>query len=390
MPFDPEEPLPGAPDPWSSSTMPAWREQPPYHMTEMIAAEPTLAERLARRLFEQPGFGSLAAEIRSAAGRGEPLLTTGCGTSEHAAIAIAALLDDALREAGVEDPRVAPVQAFELARRPPERGVVLGISHEGGTWATNEALRSSRAAGATTGLITVSARSPGAALAELLLTTEEQDQSWCHTVGYLSPLVAGTVLAAAIRGQAADPIALSSLLEAADHAPSAEASAGVLAACTRLLVVGSGIDYAAARELALKVEEGARLPATAHLLETIRHGHLAAADARVGLVLILSDGEGRGSALLERAKAVLRSAAALGMPAAAIVAADLGDHVPRELTPGGRAAVPLTGHLPRLAAAALGAAIPLQLLTERLARARGVNPDTLGREDPRQAAVGDA
>jgi hypothetical protein len=39
---------------------------------------------------------------------------------------------------------------------------------------------------------------------------------------------------------------------------------------------------------------------------------------------------------------------------------------------------------------ALGAAIPLQLLAERLARGRGLNPDTLGREDPRQAAAADA
>jgi hypothetical protein len=41
-------------------------------------------------------------------------------------------------------------------------------------------------------------------------------------------------------------------------------------------------------------------------------------------------------------------------------------------------------------AAALAAAIPAQLVAERLARARGVNPDTLGREDPRQAAAADA
>jgi hypothetical protein len=52
--------------------------------------------------------------------------------------------------------------------------------------------------------------------------------------------------------------------------------------------------------------------------------------------------------------------------------------------------VPVVRDLPRVVGAALGAAIPLQLLTERLARARGVNPDTLGREDPRHAAAGDA
>jgi fructoselysine-6-P-deglycase FrlB-like protein len=180
------------------------------------------------------------------------------------------------------------------------------------------------------------------------------------------------------------------LLDASDHAPAAEEGATALAGCSRLLVVGSGVDHASARELALKIEEGARLPATAHQLETIRHGHLAAADATTGLVVFLTDAEARGAELGERTRAVLRSAAALGMPAAAIVAADLGDDLPLELTPAGRAAVPVVRELPRVVNAALGAAIPLQLLTERLARARGVNPDTLNREDPRQAAAADA
>lgn len=360
-------------------------------MTEMIAAEPALAERLARGLPSQPSVAALASAIREAVDTGRPVVTTGCGTSEHAAMAVAAFVDDALRAAGVADPRVAPVEAFELARRPPRPGVVLAISHEGGTWATNEALRLSRVAGATRALITVSSRSPGAGLADLVVTTGEQDQSWCHTVGYLSPLLAGAVLSATVRDQSIDAIGVRALLETADHAASAEGiAAAALRSCSRLLLVGSGVDYVTAREVALKVEEGARLPAVAHQLETIRHGHLAAADERTGLVLVLTDGEARGSTLLERAVAVLRSAAALGMPAAAILAADLGDDIPLALTPAGRAAAPLTSHLPRLVAAALAAAIPAQLLAERLARARGVNPDTLGREDPRQAAAADA
>jgi fructoselysine-6-P-deglycase FrlB-like protein len=140
----------------------------------------------------------------------------------------------------------------------------------------------------------------------------------------------------------------------------------------------------------LKVEEGAHLPTTAHQLETIRHGHLAAADADTGLVLVLTDGEGRGAVVVERTRAVLRSAAALGMPAAAIVGANLGDDLPLELTPAGRAATPMTSRLPRMVAAAIGAAVPIQLLAERLARARGTNPDTIGREDPRQAAAAEA
>ena len=370
--------------------MPAWRDGPPYAMTEMIAAEPALAERVVRRLASDPALRQVTDALRDAAAHGQPIIATGCGTSEHAAMGIASLLADALRAAGLPAGRMATAQAFELAERPPAGGVVLGVSHEGGTWATNLALEAARAAGARTALVTVGAGSPGAALADFLLLTGEQDQSWCHTVGYLSPLVAGAAVAAMLRGEALDPVVLRALLDAADHAPAVDASAAALAGCERLLAVGSGADHGSARELALKVEEGAHLPATAHQLETLRHGHLAAADASTGLVLVLTDAEERGAVVVDRAVAVLRSAAALGMPAAAIVAADLGDDLPLGLTPAGRAAVPLANALPRMVGALLGAAIPLQLLTERLARARGVNPDTLGREDPRQAAAAEA
>jgi fructoselysine-6-P-deglycase FrlB-like protein len=282
------------------------------------------------------------------------------------------------------------MQALEAARRPPPTGVVLAISHEGGTWATNEALKAARAAGSATALITVTDRSPGAALADMVLTTEEQDQSWCHTVGYLSPVIVAAALSGELSGQPLDHVAVRALLQAAEHEASAEDAAAGLAGCSRLLIVGSGVDYPAARELALKIEEGARLPASAFHLETIRHGHLAAADERTGLVLLLSDGEGWGETVIERSRAVLRSAAELGMHAVALLAADLGDDVPGALTPAGRIGIPLAGALPRQVSAALATAIPLQLLAERLARARGRNPDTIGRDDPRQAAAGDA
>jgi fructoselysine-6-P-deglycase FrlB-like protein len=390
MPFDPLAPLPGAPDPWQASTMPALRDGPPYAMTEMIAAEPALAERLARRLAGDPATARLAADLRAAAEAGEPIITTGCGTSEHAAMVVAGLLSDALRSTGIRQARAASVQAFELAGQPPSSGVVLGVSHEGGTPATNEALRLARAAGAATALITVSEGSPGAGIVDSVLVTAEQDQSWCHTVGYLSPMVAGAALARAIGGGALDPIATRALVDAADDAPGAEVIAAAFTPCTRLIIVGSGLDHAAARELALKVEEGAHLPSVAHQLETIRHGHLAAADEHTGLVAILTDAESRGAAVVAGTAAVLRAAAALGMPRAAIVAADLGDDLAADLTPAGRLAVPLARTLPRTIASSLGVARSLQLVAERLARARGVNPDPIGRDDPRQAAAAGA
>jgi fructoselysine-6-P-deglycase FrlB-like protein len=383
--FNPDASLPGAPDPWAGSEMPAWRDAPPYAMTEMIAAEPALAERLVRRLADDPTLGAVTVALEAAAAEGRPIVTTGCGTSEHAAMVAAALLTDALGGA-----TAWPMQALEVARRPPRDGVLVAVSHEGGTWATNEALRAARAAGSTTALITVSDRSPGAALANHVLATDEQDQSWCHTVGYLSPVLAAAALSGELHDAPLDPVVVRALLEASGQEATAESVATELAGVARLLIVGSGVDYPAARELALKVEEGARLPASALQLETLRHGHLAAVDERTGLVAVLTDGEEWGETVLERTRAVLRSAAELGMPAAALLAADLGDNVPQALTPAGRLSVPLAGGLSRMANAALGSAIPLQLLAERLARARGRNPDTIGRDDPRQAAAADA
>ena len=383
--FDPKAPLPGAPDPWAGSEMPAGRDGPPYAMTEMIAAEPALAERVVRRLSDDAALGPVTVALETATREGRPIVTTGCGTSEHAAMVAAALLTDALDRA-----TAWPMQALEAARRPPQNGVLVAVSHEGGTWATNEALKAAHAAGSTTVLITVSDRSPGAALADHVLATEEQDQSWCHTVGYLSPVIVAAALAGELRDAPLDPVVVRALLEASGQGSAAESAAAELARCARLLLVGSGIDYPAARELALKIEEGARLPASALQLETIRHGHLAAADEHTGLILVLTNAERWGDTVVERSRAVLRSAGELGMPAAALIAADLGDDLPQPLTPAGRLSVPLAGDLSRPASAALATAIPLQLLAERLARARGKNPDSIGRDDPRQAAAADA
>jgi len=255
----PTDPLPGAPDPWAASEMPAFRSRPPYLMSDMIAAEPALAERLVRRFAADETLGVLADAVRAAAAAGKPIMTTGCGTSEHAAMAVAALLEEAL-----DGPEVRTVQALESLRRPMADGLLIAVSHEGGTLATNAALEAARAAGARTALVTVSAGSPGAALADLVVRTEEMDQSWCHTVGYLSPVVAGVMLGLRVAGRRSDAPAIRSALEANDdHRGPASLAAG-LTGTDRIAVVGSGPDFVTARELALKISEGARLPAAAY------------------------------------------------------------------------------------------------------------------------------
>lgn len=398
--FDPTAPLPGPPDPWASSSQPSSRTGPPFHMTEMIAAEPAIAVRILER---HGAVGSAAAELarvmRRAIRAGEPIVVTGCGTSEHAAYGVAEILRDAVRTA-----RITPAtngaahepyatQAFELSLDPPSSGLVIGVSHEGGTAATNAALEASRGAGARTAIITVTERAPGAALAAIVVDTGELDQSWCHTVGYLSPLVAAAAVGAHITGRPIDDAfrtAVRDLIQAGvDRAAIAESVATRLRNARSILVLASGADRTAGRELVLKIEEGTWLQAAYRDLETFLHGHLAATDDTMGLVLVITDRAGR-TQRLARATGALLAAGHLGVEAAAIVGAEAAADLPTDLTPAGRIVVPEAPSLPAPVAASLGTATPLQMLTERLARARGVNPDAIHRDVDRYREASEA
>jgi fructoselysine-6-P-deglycase FrlB-like protein len=154
-------------------------------------------------------------------------------------------------------------------------------------------------------------------------------------------------------------------------------------------VIASGADRPAGRELVLKVEEASWLPSAYRDLETLLHGHLPATDATTGLVLILTDREHREERIA-RARQALAAARVLGQRAAAIVSAEVDAAIDRGLTPAGRLVVPETTDLPGPVAALIGSATPLQLLTERLARARGTNPDPIRRDDPVYVAASDA
>lgn len=388
-----ERALPGAPDPWEGSDKPPIRDGPPYHMTDMIEAEPGLAARLLSRLADPAGPAArLASAVRAAAGAGQPILVTGCGTSEHGALATVEILREAMRTAGLpwrlgDAGCPVAVQAFEGSLEDwlgGEGGLVIGVSHEGGTRATNRALEQARRSGATAALITVSDRSPGAALADIVVATGEQDQSWCHTIGYLSAILVATAVGGQIAGSPANGAAARELLAAglttaAVH--ETERLAGAIAGASQLIVVASGVDRPAARELVLKVEEGTHLPAAMRDLETMLHGHLAAVDAQTGFVLILTE-TAQAEARVARVAGVLRAVAALGIKAGAIFASQHDATIPADLTPAGRLVVPPAPDLPPTVAALIGSAVPLQLLTERLARARGVDPDPIRRDDP--------
>lgn len=391
--FDPLAPLPGPPDPWVYTEMPSLRSGPPYHMTDMIAAEPALAGRILTRHQAAGGAAAALAEaVRSAAVSGAPIVVTGCGTSEHAALGVAEILREAARAAELPGQGATVAQAFELALDPPWSGLVIGVSHEGGTAATNAALTAARARGARTALLTVSSRSPGAAAADpaLVVETGELDQSWCHIVGYVSPMLAAAAVGAHLSGRSLDIEGVVELLAAGTRDEAgADRIAGRLADVAHLLVVASGVDRTAGRELVLKVEEASWLPSAFRDLETFLHGHLPATGPDTGLVVILTDREGRAERVA-RARQALAAARAIGIRAAAILAEALDAVLDPSLTPAGRLLVPDAPGLPSPVASLFGSATPLQLVTERLARARGTNPDPIRRVDPIYLAAADA
>ncbi len=358
-------------------------------MTEMIAAEPSIAARIVARLADSESpAAALAEAVRSAIRAGSPVVVTGCGTSEHGALAVAEILREA-----TGSPLVTTAEAFEQAQAPSPSGLVIGISHEGATGATNAALTSARAAGASTALITVTRRSPGGALADIVIETEELDQSWCHTVGYVSPIAAGAAVAAHLSEAALDPAMVRDLVAGGltDGAMGAAASiAAVFAGAERVLVLGSGADRPAGRELVLKIEEGTWIPAAYRDLETFLHGHLAATDERTAVVVIATDRRAR-DARLARVRGALAAARVIGMPTAAIVTAAGDRLLPADATSAGRIVVPdAPDVVPAAVAALLGSATALQTLTERLARARGVDPDPIHRDVDRYRLAAEA
>ena len=216
------------------------------------------------------------------------------------------------------------------------------------------------------------------------------DHGWCHTIGYVSPLVAAAAIGAHLSGAAVDGAAPRDLLAsgARDEA-GAEAIAAQVASGRTILTIASGADRPAARELALKIEEAAWVPTAMRDLETFLHGHLPATDGSTGLLLIATDRHEREERLV-RARQALAAARVVGLRTAAIVARGIDEALPAELTPAGRLIVDEAPDLSAPVAALLGTATPLQLLTERIARVRGTNPDLIRREDDTYRAAADA
>ena len=192
---------------------------------------------------------------------GARVVFTGCGTSFHAA------QTGGLRRAG----------ARGGASSPPSADIMVCVSHEGETALTMEA---ERWFGGDVWLVTGNASSPLAELAdEVVVCTPELERSWCHTASYTCAVAA----IAALNGEdiAWLPAAVEEALRLEVEAPAQE----------RVIVAGGGRDWPTAQEAVLKLREGAHIPAEAHHVEQLLHGHLAAIDDSTRAFVL--EGEGR-------------------------------------------------------------------------------------------------
>ena len=81
-----------------------------------------------------------------------------------------------------------------------------------------------------------------------------------------------------------------------------------------------------------------------------------------------------------RAQQAMAAAGRVGIRPAGILSSEIARDWPAFLTPGGRITVPDVPWLRGPVAALVGTATPLQLVTERLARERGTDPDPIRRQ----------
>ncbi len=285
------------------------RSRHPHHMYDMILGQPE---------FVKETLGRVREEEAAILGRPRHVLVTGCGTSFHAAMYGASLLQTAF------GPGVAihAVHAYDLLHGLPrvEGTTVIGVSHTGNTGTTNRALARVRKAGARTiGLCGVPESPMERAVDEVLVIGSVHDSSWANTMSYTTQLAAFARLATGTAGPAWREIE-----EALANLPSvlkkALACAGAVrrlakevARAKRVTFLGSGLDEITALEAALKIRETCGLPASGYHPEQFLHGPFLSVDRLEAIVALRSRDDGaRVDALLRGLRATGARVATVG------------------------------------------------------------------------------
>jgi glutamine---fructose-6-phosphate transaminase (isomerizing) len=328
-------------------------------MRAEISEQPAALRATLDALLPRGGeAGRLAAGLRQ-------VLLIARGTSDNAAVYGSYLLQV---HAGLLATLASPSVATTYKRRLDLSGVLaVALSQSGRTEEIVDTLAWAGDCGARTLAITNGAGSPLAGLAEVAFVTEAgTERAVPATKTFTTQLAALAVLAI---GLGADldagelrgvPDEIERMLaEPADLDP---VLAG-LSDAAGVVVSGRGLAYSAALELALKLKEACYLHAMGLSYADLLHGPMAVVGPQTPAIIVAAD---RGP-VLESAVGLARRVRAAGAKAYAIGGGPGLAEVSSRALAGPR--------LPEWLAP-LGLIVPGQLLTEALARRRGIDPDS--------------
>jgi glucosamine--fructose-6-phosphate aminotransferase (isomerizing) len=246
---------------------------------------------------------------------------------------------------------------------------VLALSQSGRTPDVVEHVRLARGRGAFTVAITNDVESELASAADAVLPLGAgTERAVAATKTYSNQVAALGLLAASAAGQGAEFAAGLRSLAAEANRLIETTNAGItsiavpFAYAGRMFVVGRGVEFATAREIALKLLETCRVAAEPLTATDLAHGPVAALDPLFPVWVIAADDATLPAVLgaVERARGAGATIVASGSAAEAIPGADY--VLPTPAPP-----------LPLLAP--LLSVIPGQLFAWALARARGLDPD---------------
>ncbi|HET9671566.1 MAG TPA: SIS domain-containing protein [Actinomycetota bacterium] len=267
----------------------------PTNLERQIRSQPEELERLlsSERVREQVHGAAEGLQ------RARRIWLVGTGTSHHAAILGAGMIQDAGRAASA----VASMRFVDWAPIVGPSDVIVVITHTGETAYALAA----RALATTAGLHTITITKRDAGFPHAVETTGAETAE-TYTVSYTTALLVLAMIAKEIGADSITDEALGSVPAAVGAAIDAPAIDRVTIPERALVIAGAGPAAVTASEGALKLREGARVLAEGYDVEFLLHGSAVPLDGR-DRVLGLTTPEGDGLVA-----AVLETAAAEGVP----------------------------------------------------------------------------
>lgn len=328
-------------------------------MTTQMSAEIAEQPEAARRTLE--ALLPLRPHLQALMGARRRVLLIARGSSDNAAVYGRYLLEtSAAVPAALAAPSVATHYA---ARLDLSDTLVVAASQSGETAEIVRTQAWASSCGAATVAVTNAAGSTLATAADLALVTRAGPEvAVPATKTYLTQLVAMAVLADALGGEVAEPLARVPDAVASLLPLDVTAAAQALAEADVVVVSGRGLLMGTALETALKLEETCLRPVRGYSYADLRHGPISVVSSGV-LAVLVAAGDGPLAAPMVELADDLRSRGAriLGLGGTDEFRSRCDVHLE-------------AGRLPEVVTP-LTAIVPAQLMIERLARDLGLDPD---------------